>query len=241
MKVVILAGGYGTRLTEYTSDIPKPLVKIGNEPILTHIMRFFSSFGFNSFIIAAGYKQKVIFDYYKDSIRLQKEFPNLKIVNTGKDTMTGGRILKLKHYFNENENFFMTYGDGLSDVDLNKLKKFHDDHGKIATVTAVHPPVRFGELEITNDRVINFEEKPQAKAGWINGGFFMLNYKVFDYIKDDTTMFERQPMKKLANEKKLMAFRHEGFWKCMDTMRDKIVLDKMWNENKAIWKNRKFL
>tara|TARA_B100000809_G_scaffold93253_1_gene91875 strand:- start:256 stop:969 length:714 start_codon:yes stop_codon:yes gene_type:complete len=236
MKVVILAGGYGTRLAEYTSDIPKPLVKIGNEPILTHIMRFFSSFGFNSFIIAAGYKQKVIFDYYKDSIRLQKEFPNLKIVNTGKDTMTGGRILKLKHYFNENENFFMTYGDGLSDVDLNKLKKFHDSHGKIATVTAVHPPVRFGELEITNDRVTNFEEKPQAKAGWINGGFFILNYKVFDYIKDDTTMFEKQPMTKLANQGKLMAFKHNGFWKCMDTLRDKIILDKMWNEKKALWK-----
>ena len=236
MKVVILAGGYGTRLAEYTSDIPKPLVKIGNEPILTHIMRFFSSFGFNSFIIAAGYKQKVIFDYYKDSIRLQKEFPNLKIVNTGKDTMTGGRILKLKHYFNENENFFMTYGDGLSDVDLNKLKKFHDSHGKIATVTAVRPPVRFGELEITNDRVTNFKEKPQAKAGWINGGFFILNYKVFDYIKDDRTLFERQPMEKLAKEENLMAFKHEGFWKCMDSLRDKIDLDKMCNENKAFWK-----
>ena len=236
MKVVILAGGYGTRLAEYTSDIPKPLVKIGNEPILTHIMRFFSSFGFNSFIIAAGYKQKVISDYYKDSIRLKKEFPNLKIVNTGKDTMTGGRILKLKHYFSENENFFMTYGDGLSDVDLNELKKFHDSHGKIATVTAVRPPVRFGELEITNDRVTNFEEKPQAKAGWINGGFFILNHKVLDYIKDDTTMFERQPMSKLANEGKLMAFKHHGFWKCMDTLRDKIILDKVWNEKKALWK-----
>ena len=236
MKVVILAGGYGTRLAEYTNNIPKPLVKIGNEPILTHIMRFFSSFGFNSFIIAAGYKQEVIFDYYKDSIRLQKEFPNLKIVNTGKDTMTGGRILKLKHYFNENENFFMTYGDGLCDVNLNKLKKFHDRHGKIATVTAVRPPVRFGELEITNDRVTNFEEKPQTKAGWINGGFFILNHKILDYIKDDTTMFERQPMSKLANEGKLMAFKHNGFWKCMDTLRDKIILDKMWNEKKALWK-----
>ena len=236
MKVVILAGGYGTRLAEYTSDIPKPLVKIGNEPILTHIMRFFSSFGFNSFIIAAGYKQKAIFDYYKDSIRLQKEFPNLKIVNTGKDTMTGGRILKLKNYFNENENFFMTYGDGLCDVNLNKLKKFHDRHGKIATVTAVRPPVRFGELEITNDRVTNFEEKPQTKAGWINGGFFILNHKVLDYIKDDTTMFERQPMSKLANKGKLMAFKHNGFWKCMDTLRDKIILDKIWNEKKALWK-----
>ena len=236
MKVIILAGGYGTRLSEYTNDIPKPMVKIGKEPILTHIMRFFSSFGCDNFIIAAGYKQEVILDYYKDSIRLQKEFPNLEIVDTGKDTMTGGRILKLKHYFNENENFFMTYGDGLSDVDLNKLKKFHDSHGKIATVTAVHPSIRFGELEITNDRVINFEEKPQAKAGWINGGFFILNYKVFDYIKDDTTMFERQPMEKLANEGKLMAFKHNGFWKCMDTLRDKIILEQMWNEKKAVWK-----
>ena len=235
MKVVILAGGYGTRLAEYTNTIPKPLVKIGNEPILTHIMRFYSSFGFNNFIIAAGYKQKAIFDYYKDSIKLKKEFPNLKIVNTGKDTMTGGRILKLKHYFKKNENFFMTYGDGLSDVNLNKLKKFHESHRKIATVTAVHPPVRFGELEIANDKVTNFEEKPQAKAGWINGGFFVLNYKVFDYIKDDTMMFERQPMSKLANEGKLMAFKHNGFWKCMDTLRDKIILDKMWNEKKALW------
>ena len=130
----------------------------------------------------------------------------------------------------------MTYGDGLSDVDLNKLKKFHDSHGKLATVTAVHPPVRFGELEIINNKVINFEEKPQAKAGWINGGFFILNYKIFDYIKDDTTMFERQPMQKLVNEKKLMAFKHEGFWKCMDTLRDKILLEQMWNEKKAVWK-----
>ena len=198
MKVVILAGGYGTRLAEYTNDIPKPMVKIGKEPILTHIMRFFSSFGCDNFIVAAGYKQEVILDYYKDSIRLQKEFPNLEIVDTGKDTMTGGRILRLKSYFAENENFFVTYGDGLSDVDLNKLKKFHDSHGKIATVTAVHPPVRFGEFEITNNRVINFEEKPQAKAGWINGGFFILNYKVFDYIKGDIMMFERQPMEQLA-------------------------------------------
>ena len=236
MKVVILTGGYGTRIAEYTQRIPKPMIKIGKEPILTHIMRIFSAFGCNDFIIASGYKQEVIFDYYKDSIKIQKEFPNLEIVNTGKDTMTGGRILKLKPYFKENENFFMTYGDGLSDIDLNKLKKFHDSHGKLATVTAVHPPVRFGELKIINNKVINFEEKPQAKAGWINGGFFILNYKIFDYIKDDTTMFERQPMQKLVNEKRLMAFKHEGFWKCMDTLRDKILLEQMWNEKKAVWK-----
>ena len=212
------------------------MVKIGKEPILTHIMRIFSSFGCDNFIIAAGYKQEVIFDYYKDSIRLQKEFPNLEIVDTGKDTMTGGRILRLKSYFSENENFFMTYGDGLSDVDLNKLKKFHDSHGKLATVTAVHPPVRFGELKIENDKVLKFEEKPKSESTWINGGFFVLNYKVFDYIQDDNTLFEKKPMEKLAKEGNLMSFKHEGFWKCMDNMGDKMSLEKMLNENKALWK-----
>ena len=236
MKVVILAGGYGTRLTEYTNDIPKPMIKIGKEPILTHIMRIFSAFGCNDFIIASGYKQEVIFDYYKDSIKIQKEFPNLEIVDTGKDTMTGGRILKLKPYFDENENFFMTYGDGLSNVDLNKLKKFHDSHGKLATVTAVHPPVRFGELKIENDKVLKFEEKPKSESTWINGGFFVLNYKVFDYIQDDSTFFEKKPMEQLAKEGNLMSFKHEGFWKCMDNMGDKMSLEKMLNENKALWK-----
>ena len=232
MKVVILAGGYGTRLAEYTSTIPKPMVEIGGEPILTHIMRIFKSFNINNFIIAAGYKKKAIINYYKNS----KEFKNLKIIDTGKDTMTGGRLLRLKPMFTKNENFFMTYGDGLCDLDLSKLKKFHINHGKLATVTAVHPPVKFGELEIVKDKVKKFEEKPQAKAGWINGGFFILNYKVFDYIKDDSTLFERQPMEKLVNEEELMAFKYEGFWKSMDNLRDKIILDKMWDENKAAWK-----
>ena len=232
MKVVILAGGHGTRIAEYTKNIPKPMVKIGEVPMLTHIMRIFSSFGFNNFIIAAGYKKEIIIDYYKGS----KEFPNLQIVDTGENTMTGGRILKLKPYFNENENFFMTYGDGLSDLDLNKLKKFHYNHGQLVTITAVHPPVRFGELEIKNDKVQKFEEKPMPSGTWINGGFFVLNYKVFDYIKDDSTLFEKQPVEKLAKEEKLMAFKHEGFWKCMDNLGDKIFLDKMWNENKALWK-----
>ena len=150
--------------------------------------------------------------------------------------MTGGRILKLKPYFDENENFFMTYGDGLSNVDLNKLKKFHDSHGKLATVTAVHPPVRFGELKIENDKVLKFEEKPKSESTWINGGFFVLNYKVFDYIQDDNTLFEKKPMEKLAKEGNLMSFKHEGFWKCMDNMGDKMSLEKMLNENKALWK-----
>ena len=232
MKVVILAGGYGTRLAEYTSTIPKPMVEIGGEPILTHIMKIYKSFSINDFIIAAGYKKEVIINYYKNS----KEFKNLKIIDTGKDTMTGGRLLRLKPMFTKNEIFFMTYGDGLCDVDLNHLKNFHFNHKKLATVTAVHPPIKFGELEIENEKVKKFEEKPQTKAGWINGGFFILNYKVFDYIKDDHTLFERQPMEQLAKEENLMAFKHEGFWKCMDSLRDKIDLDKLCSENKAFWK-----
>ena len=194
-------------------------------------MKHFSKYGFKDFVIAAGYKRKIIENYFK------KKFYNLNVnvIDTGLKTMTGGRVKRLQKFVG-NETCMLTYGDGLSDVNLNKLKKFHESHRKIATVTAVHPPVRFGELEIINDSVTNFEEKPQAKAGWINGGFFVLNYKIFNYIKDGTTMFERQPMSKLANEGKLMAFKHNGFWKCMDTLRDKIILDKMWNEKKALWK-----
>ena len=232
MKVVILAGGFGTRLAEYTQTIPKPMVEIGGEPILTHIMRIFKSFNFDDFIVAAGYKKDVIIDYYENS----KEFQNLKIVDTGKNTMTGGRLLRLKKFIKENENFFMTYGDGLCNVDLNKLNNFHLNHNKLATVTAVHPPVRFGELEIEDKKVIKFEEKPQAKAGWINGGFFILNYKIFNYLENDKTSFEREPLEKLTKEENLMAFKHEGFWKCMDNLRDKLILDKMCDEKKMLWK-----
>ena len=230
MKVIILAGGFGTRLAEYTQTIPNPMVEIGGEPILNHIMRIFKSYNFNEFIIAAGYKKKVIIDYYKDS----KEFKDLKIVDTGKNTMTGGRILRLKSLINENENFFMTYGDGLSNVDLDELKRFHSNHNKLATVTAVRPPVRFGELEIKDKKVIKFEEKSQAKAGWINGGFFVLNYRIFKYIEDDNTFFERGPLEKLTKEENLMAFKHEGFWKCMDNLRDKILLDQMYEERRNL-------
>ncbi len=232
MKVIILAGGLGTRLAEYTDKIPKPMVSIGDKPILSYIMNFYQSYGYDDFIIAAGYKKEIIIDYYKDS----KEFKNLEIVDTGENTMTGGRILKLKSYINEDENFFMTYGDGLCSVNLNDLVKFHTNHKKIATVTAVHPPVRFGELEIEKDDVIKFEEKPQAKAGWINGGFFILNYKIFDYISNELTLFEKEPMTKLYKDKNLKAFRHEGFWKCMDNLRDKIELEKMLKEDNQIWK-----
>ena len=232
MKTIILAGGLGTRLAEYTDKIPKPMVEIGKKPILTHIMNSYKSYGHDEFIIAAGYKKEIISEYYKNS----KEFKNLKIIDTGKDTMTGGRLLKLKSYINEGENFFMTYGDGLSSIDLDKLKKFHTDHKRIATVTAVHPPVRFGEFEIEGDEVIKFEEKPQAKAGWINGGFFIFNYKIFDYIENDKTVFEKEPMTNLYKNKMLKAYKHEGFWKCMDTLRDKMDFDKILIDKGEIWK-----
>ena len=232
MKTIILAGGYGTRLAEYTDKIPKPMVKIGEKPILSHIMNFYQSFGHDDFIIAAGYKKEVIIDYYKNS----KEFQNLKVVDTGESTMTGGRILRLKSYIDQNENFFMTYGDGLCSINLDNLVQFHKKKEKIATVTAVHPPVRIGELEIDGDKGDKFEEKPKASAGWINGGYFILNSNVFDYIKNDQTLFEKEPMTKLYQDNNLNAYKHEGFWKCMDTLRDKIDLEQILKDKGPIWK-----
>ena len=229
MKTVILAGGYGTRIDEYTKKIPKPMIKIGGIPLLTHIMRIFVSYGYNEFIIAAGYKKKIIQNYYSNS----KEFTNLKIIDTGKETMTGGRLLRLKLYFKKNENFFMTYVDGLSDVNLNKLKNFHLKHQKIATVTAVRPPVRFGEISIVKSRVSSFKEKPEIKSSWINGGFFVLNHEVFKFIKNDAISFEKQPMEKLSIKKNLMAYKHKGFWKCMDNLGDKNYLEKLYKNNKV--------
>lgn len=232
MKTIILAGGYGTRLAEYTDKIPKPMIKIGGKPILSHIMNFYQSYGYNDFIIAAGYKKEIIIEYYKNS----KEFQNLKIIDTGESTMTGGRILRLKSHIDKSENFFMTYGDGLCSINLDDLVKFHKKNNKIATVTAVHPPVRFGELEIDGDRVVKFEEKPQSSAGWINGGYFVLNSDVFDYIDNDQTLFEKEPMTKLYQDNNLNAFKYDGFWKCMDTLRDKISLEQILKDEGPIWK-----
>ena len=232
MKTIILAGGYGTRLAEYTDKIPKPMIKIGDKPILSHIMNFYQSYGYNDFIIAAGYKIEIIIDYYKNS----KEFQNLKIIDTGESTMTGGRILRLKSHIDKNENFFMTYGDGVCSINLDDLIQFHKKNNKLATVTAVHPPVRFGELEIEGNKVVKFEEKPQSSAGWINGGYFVLNSDVFDYIDNDQTMFEKEPMTKLYQDNNLNAFKHEGFWKCMDTLRDKISLEQILKDKGPIWK-----
>jgi glucose-1-phosphate cytidylyltransferase len=232
MKTIILAGGLGTRIAEYTDKIPKPMVNVGNKPILSHIMNYYQSYGHDEFIIASGYKKEVISEYYKNS----KEFKNIKIIDTGKDTMTGGRLLRLKAYITDGEDFFMTYGDGLCSVNLDELVKFHKNHKKIATVTAVHPPVRFGELEIEGEDVIEFEEKSQAKAGWINGGFFTLNHKIFEYLKNDQTLFEKEPMKNLLKDKNLKAYKYDGFWKCMDTLRDKIDLEKILIDKGQIWK-----
>ena len=231
MKVIILAGGYGTRIAEYTKKLPKPMIKINGTPLLSHIMRIFSSQGFNDFIIAAGYKKNIIQKYYSKS----KEFKNVKIVDTGKETMTGGRILKLKPHFKKNENFFVTYGDGLSNINLKKLLNFHLRNKKIATVTAVRPPVRFGELLIKKDKVLRFKEKPDIKSSWINGGFFVLNYEVFKFIKNSKTSFEREPLEKLAKSKNLTAYRHKNFWKCMDNIADKNYLEKYFKKNAKLF------
>ena len=232
MKAVILCGGLGTRLSEETVKIPKPMVKIGDKPIIWHIMKIFQSFGVNEFLLAAGYKKEIIEENFKDN----NEFKKIDIIDTGQKTLTGGRLLRLREKLIEEKYFFMTYGDGLSDINIKELTKFHESHKKLATVTAVHPPVRFGELELNENKVIDFQEKPQSKAGWINGGFFVLNQKIFDYIDNDQTIFERHPMKKLSKDGELMAFKHEKFWQCMDTLRDKNLLNKLWNENKAPWK-----
>ena len=197
MKVVILAGGKGTRISQYTKDIPKPMIRVGNIPMLTHIMRIFKFYGFDEFIIAGGYKINVIKKYYKNS----KEFKNIKIIFTGSDTMTGGRVLRLKKYLKK-ETFFMTYGDGVSNVDLKKLLAFHKKNKKIATVTAVRPPVKFGELDIKKDStVVSFVEKPKVKQGWINGGFFVLNYKIFEFIKKTNDIFETDILKQVVKKK----------------------------------------
>ncbi len=229
MKVVILAGGKGTRISQYTHNIPKPMIRIGNLPILTHIMRIFKFYGFDDFIIAGGYKINVIKKYYKNS----KEFKNLKIIFTGSNTMTGGRILKLKKYLKKKEVFFMTYGDGISNVDLNKLLAFHKKNKKIATVTAVRPPAKFGELIIKkNFTVKSFDEKPRIRHEWINGGFFVLDRKVLSYIKNSSTVFEAETLVDLTKKKQLKAFKHTGFWKCMDNLSEKIELEKIYKKDK---------
>ncbi|MDB3990722.1 glucose-1-phosphate cytidylyltransferase [Gammaproteobacteria bacterium] len=252
MKVIILAGGLGTRISEYTQAIPKPMVKIGELPILMHIMNFYASYGHNDFLLALGYKSEIIKKYFLDHSSLNSDFeidlktgvikPNesvnlnwkVGLFDTGLDTMTGGRVLRLKEMIGD-ETFMLTYGDGLSNVDLDKLVKFHKSHGKMITVSAVHPIARFGEIQIEEDQVKSFKEKPQLDQGWINGGFFVIEPEFFDYIEDDTTILERQPLEKVTKEGELMAYTHDGFWHCMDTVRDKDLLEEIWQAGDAPW------
>jgi glucose-1-phosphate cytidylyltransferase len=253
MKIVILAGGLGTRLQEETTAKPKPMVEIGGQPILWHIMKGYAAYGFKEFVVALGYKGEVIKDYFLNyrhrasslTVRLDSgeatihdgdcEDWTAHLLDTGLHTQTGGRIKRAVKFIG-NETFMLTYGDGLSNVDLGCLLDFHRRHGCLATVTAVRPPARFGGLSLDGDLVTHLEEKPQIGEGWINGGFFVLEPKVADYIKGDETIFEREPLERLAEDGQLVAYRHEGFWQCMDTLRDVRLLESLWESGRTPWK-----
>ena len=223
MKVIILAGGFGTRLSEYTESIPKPMVPIGNKPMIEHIMNIYASYGHKEFYIALGYKGEVIKEYFKNYNGKSK----LNLVDTGQNTMTGGRLKRLKKEIGNN-TFMMTYGDGLSDVNFDKLLEFHKKNKKLVTVTAVRPPARFGFIKFKDNKIINFKEKSKLDVGWINGGFFVMEPKFLDYIEDDKTYLEREPIEKLVSEGQLAAYKHEGFWQCMDNKRDLEKLKYLW-------------
>ena len=233
MKVVILAGGRGSRISFYTQKIPKPMIKVGNIPILVHIMNIYKSYGFNEFIIAAGYKSKIISDYFLK----YKKLSNIKIVNTGINSETGERIRKLKNLLKKEENFLLTYGDGVSNINIKKLIEFHLKHKKIATMTTVRPPVKFGEVSIgKNNKILKFKEKPQLNRGWINGGFFVLNKQIFRYLYGKNLVFEKKPLSKLCDDGELRAYMHYGYWKCMDNLSEKKQLEKIYKKRKTIWK-----
>jgi glucose-1-phosphate cytidylyltransferase len=225
MKAIILAGGLGTRLGEITKKIPKPMVPIKKKPILIHIIEYYQSYGVNNFYIATGYKHNYIKNYFKKN-KINKHI-KVNIINTGLKSLTGTRLLKLKKFFKKNENFFMTYGDAISNVNIKRQLQFHKKSKRVATLLAVHPPARFGELIIKGNRVQDFEEKPQLQKGWINGGFFVLNYKIFNYLNNKKDqMFEREPIRKLTKSNNLAAYKHDSFWMCMDTVRDKMLMEK---------------
>ena len=253
MKTIILAGGFGTRLSEYTKLIPKPMVEIGGKPIIWHIMNHYARFGYKDFVVALGYKGEVIKNYFLQYYAQNNDFTidlssgavnyinehtrdwRVTLVDTGAGSMTGGRVLRLKNIIG-NEDFMLTYGDAVSNVDISQLVQRYKEAGKLAMVTAVHPTARFGELQVDEeDFVRSFKEKPQVNQGWINGGFFVLSPKVFDYIENDLTTFEAEPLERLAAEGQLKTYRHEGFWQCMDTVRDRDMLNKMWDEGNAPW------
>ena len=252
MKTVILAGGLGTRLSEETANKPKPMVEIGGRPMLWHLLSFYAEFGHREFVIACGYRVEVIKQYFHDlsvhaadwtvDLRsghrevVNQQAPDWRVhvVDTGRDTMTGGRLHRLRSMLCD-ETFMVTYGDGLSDVDVHALLAFHRSHGKLATVTAVHPPARFGAMTIDGESVTQFSEKPQTSEGWINGGFFVFEPGVLDYMDGDTISLERGPLEQLAADGELKAFRHEGFWQPMDTLREKNLLEDLWQGGSAPW------
>ncbi len=254
MKTVILCGGLGTRLSEETTLKPKPMVNVGPHPILWHIMNIYGSQGFNDFVLALGYKSQVIKEYFLNYYALSSDFTvdlasgqvkydhaprrnwQVKLVDTGEKTMTGGRVARLRDTLTPDGTFMMTYGDGVADVDLKKLLEFHKAHGKLATVTAVRPSARFGGMEFEGKKVKSFKEKPQTGEGWINGGFFVLEPGVFEYIDGDSTVFETSPMERLVRDGQMMAYQHEGYWQCMDTVRERQMLEELWTSGKAPWK-----
>jgi len=252
MKVIILAGGFGTRLSEYTESLPKPMVRIGGKPILWHIMKTYAHFGHTDFYVALGYKAELIKEYFLHYRTLNADFTvdlgtgvvnshqldevdwKVTLVNTGQHSMTGGRVKRMKPYIG-NEPCLLTYGDGVSDVDLDQLITFHKSHRKMVTVTAVHPGARFGELEMKGEQVTSFQEKPQTGQGWINGGYFVIEPEFFDLIQEDQTILEREPLERAAQMGELMSFRHNGFWQCMDTKRDLDNLEEFWRSGKVPW------
>jgi glucose-1-phosphate cytidylyltransferase len=231
MKTVILCGGLGTRLAEETRLIPKPMVRIGRKPILIHILEIYYKHGFKDFILALGYKSNIIQSYFK-----KNKFPfKVKTVFTGNKTLTGTRLFKLKKLLINEKNFMLTYGDGLTNQNIKYLLKYHLRHKKVATMTVVRPPVRFGEVYLKGNRVFSFKEKPQITTGWINGGFFVFSTKIFNFLSKKNQMLEKQAMEKLTQKKQLMAFKHTGFWQCMDNIRDKNILNELIRSKKALW------
>ena len=254
MKVIILAGGFGTRLSEYTDSIPKPMVTIGGKPILWHIMDTYAKFNHKDFYIALGYKSEVIKEYFLNYRTLNSDFTvdlsngnilehqqdpvdwKVTLVDTGLNSMTGGRIKRMRDFIG-NESFLLTYGDGVANIDLDALVKYHKSHGKMVTVSAVHPGARFGELDINNNIVTSFKEKPQITQGWINGGYFVMEPSFFDLIEGDSTILEKEPLEKVAQMGELMSYAHDGFWQCVDTKRDKDSLEEMCQAGNAPWKS----
>jgi glucose-1-phosphate cytidylyltransferase len=253
MKVIILAGGFGTRLSEYTQSIPKPMVTIGGKPIIWHIMKSFANYGHTDFHLALGYKAELIKDYFLNYRSLNSDFTidldtgnftahqndnvdwKVTLVDTGLDSMTGGRVKRMKSFIG-NETFLLTYGDGLADIDIAALVDFHYSHGKMVTVSAVHPGARFGELEMSGNVVTSFKEKPQTTQGWINGGYFVVNSEFFNLIEGDYTILEKDPLERVADMGELMAYQHNGFWQCMDTKRDRDSLEELWKTDQAPWR-----